>query len=215
MPVNPTVETVIFDLGGVLMMNGSARDLHALFAPEHVETAIEILMGPGRNDPDHPWHLLERGEISLEECRSRQQAGLESAGISMLAPPPEQQRAAFAFRTSEPMIELVGELREAGIRTGILTNNVREFRPWWDALHPWDELMDDIVDSHEVGLRKPDSAIYELALQRLGATASRTAFLDDAQANVEGAAALGIHGVFVEPDQTAAIAHVRRLAGLA
>jgi FMN phosphatase YigB (HAD superfamily) len=53
-----------------------------------------------------------------------------------------------------------------------------------------------------------------LTLDRLGAEAGRTAFLDDLIANVEAARRLGIHGVHVGEDQTEAIATTRELAGI-
>ena len=112
------------------------------------------------------------------------------------------------------MVELVRDLRGGGLRTGLLTNNARELRDRWWALLPYDELFDDVVDSHEVGMRKPNPAIYRLALERLGATADRTAFLDDIASNVAAALAEGMVGVLVEGDGAAAIAHVRELAGL-
>ncbi len=66
---------------------------------------------------------------------------------------------------------------------------------------PFDELFDDIVDSHEVGLRKPNPAIYELAMRRLELTdASKGVFLDDVMRNVDGARAVGMHGIFVDVD---------------
>jgi epoxide hydrolase-like predicted phosphatase len=113
------------------------------------------------------------------------------------------------------MIALIRELRAAGLRTGLLTNNARELRAlWWDLL-PYDELFDDVVDSSDVGLRKPNPAIYRLALDRLGATAHRTAFLDDIASNVDGAERVGLRAVLVEPGGLEAIATVRELAGLA
>jgi putative hydrolase of the HAD superfamily len=75
-------------------------------------------------------------------------------------------------------------------------------------------IFDDVVDSHEVGMRKPNRAIYELALNRLGVEAHRAAFLDDAQSNVDAASALGIHGIWVDVDPTQAVQSVRQLANL-
>ena len=65
---------------------------------------------------------------------------------------------------------------------------------------PFDELFDDVVDSHEVGVRKPNPAIYQLALARLGAEAGRTAFLDDVATNVSAAEGVGMRGVLVDED---------------
>ena len=91
----------------------------------------------------------------------------------------------------------------------------REFRALWWELLPFTELFDDVLDSHEVGLRKPNPAIYRLALERLGVEATRAVFLDDVQSNVDAATAVGLHGILVEVDPTSAVAAVRSLAGLA
>ena len=84
---------------------------------------------------------------------------------------------------------------------------------WW-PLMDYANIFDTIVDSHEVGMRKPNPAIYELTMARLKATATRTAFLDDLEANVHAANALGMHGVHVEEDSSGAIAKARALTNL-
>ena len=142
---------------------------------------------------------------------------IAAAGLVAAEPPPEFKTRSgvnFAFVRSEPMFALVDDLRANGLRVGVLTNNVRELRSrWWDLVD-FPSLFDDIVDSHEVGLRKPNAAIYHLALERLGAASERTAFLDDMLVNVNAARAVGMHGVLVEDDQSGAIAAVRDLAGI-
>ena len=81
------------------------------------------------------------------------------------------------------------ELRGRGLRTALLTNNVREWEPLWRAKLPEiDELFEVVVDSAFVGLRKPDPAIYELTLERLGGVrAERCVFVDDLDVNCEAA----------------------------
>ena len=174
---------------------------------------MRVLMGDYGTDSDHPWHRLERGEISLAEHRELTTALLTAAGIEPLpAPAPGAPR--MRFEPNGPVVDLVNDLRSHGVRLGVLTNNVREFRPlWWDLL-PFDDWFDDIVDSHEVGLRKPDPAIYQLALGRLGAAAERTAFLDDVATNVDAATRVGMVGVLVDDDPLPAVATVRALVGL-
>ena len=105
-------------------------------------------------------------------------------------------------------------LFRSGLRIGILTNNVREFREMWWPLMDFAGVFDTIVDSHEVAMRKPNPAIYHLTMDRLGAEPSRTAFLDDLQANVDAADAIGMHGILVEEDPTSAITRARRLTNL-
>ena len=209
-----TVDTVIFDLGGVIMENGGPRDFTRRYPDHDPSVVAEIVMGPHHLDTDHQWHRVERGEITLAECREITKRNLDDAGIVATVPPSQPQGGGFSFSLSSSMVQLVHDLKSAGKSVGILTNNVREFRDCWWPLMDFPSVFDTIVDSHEVGMRKPNPAIYMLTLERLGAVPGRTAFLDDLVANVEAARLLGIHGVHVEEDQSAAINETRRLAGL-
>jgi epoxide hydrolase-like predicted phosphatase len=85
----------------------------------------------------------------------------------------------------------------------MLTNNVREWEARWRSMIPdIDELFETVVDSAFVGMRKPDPAIYELTLERLGLPAEACAFVDDVEVNCEAATALGIRAVqFVDTAQ--------------
>lgn len=68
-----------------------------------------------------------------------------------------------------------------------------------------------IVDSSDVGVRKPDPAIFAVALERLGGVAPAAAvFLDDAPGNVDGARRAGLHAILVD-DQAAALDELDRL----
>ena len=209
------VDTVIFDLGGVIMRNGGPRDFTRRYPDHDPAVVAEIVMGPHHLDTDHQWHRVERGEITLAECREITKRALDDAGIRASVPaerPPASGGPAFRFALNDDMVALVGDLRAAGVRTGILTNNVREFREWWWPLMDFESHFDVIVDSHEVGMRKPNPAIYRLTMDRLGASPATTAFLDDLEANVAAASALGMHGVHVAEDSGPAIAAARRLA---
>ena len=217
-----TVDTVIFDLGGVIMSNGKPSDFASRFPEADRERVIEIIMGPYGQDSDHPWHRVERGEITMEECRSLNRDAIIESGImpilSTMQPQAQESSStggiSFNFSLSEPMVRLIHELRDNDIRIGVLTNNVREFREWWWPLMDFETVFDTVVDSSEVGLRKPNPAIYHLTMDRLGATPSRTAFLDDLQPNVDAASALGMHGIRVDDDPSAAIAQTRLLVQL-
>ncbi len=207
------IDTVIFDFGGVLARNGRIADIGNRFPAEQRAAAMRLLMGEYGDDNDHPWHRLERGEISLDEHRRLTMEAFAAEGIEAELPRPGTG-VVIEFVPNAPVVELVEELRAVGFKLGVLTNNVREFRPNWWPILPFEEWFDDIIDSHEVGLRKPNPAIYQLALARLGAEAGRTAFLDDAPTNVAGAERVGMRGVLVDADPTEAVAAVRRLAGL-
>jgi epoxide hydrolase-like predicted phosphatase len=224
------IDAVIFDFGGVLASNGRPTDVAKRFPNDPVDKVMKVMMGDYGQDTDHPWHRLERGEISMLEYRDQLAPLVLEAGLQMsegsLVPPPassstassssanSQSSIGFAFEPNHSVIELVHELKSSGFRLGVLTNNVRELRHAWWPMLDFANIFDDVVDSHEVGMRKPNRAIYELALNRLGVEAHRAAFLDDAKSNVDAASALGIHGIWVDVDTTQAVQSVRQLANL-
>ncbi len=210
-------DAVIFDLGGVIMKNGGPRDFTRRY-PNHDPALIaEIVMGPHHLDTDHPWHRVERGEITLAECRALTKQRLDEAGIVATVPaekPTTSGGPAFTFQLNDDMVTFIHDLKDAGYPIAILTNNVKEFREWWWPLMDFESIFDAIVDSHEVRMRKPNPEIYHHTMNRIGASPSRTVFLDDLHANVEAANALGMHGVLVEEDSTFAIARARQLTNV-
>lgn len=210
------VDAVIFDLGGVIMKNGGPRDFTRRYPDHDPAVVAEIVMGPHHLDTDHQWHRLERGEITMAECRALTKEMLDAAGIVATVPPPTPSASGgtFNFQLNEEMVAFIHDLKSAGLPIGILTNNVKEFRDMWWPLMDFDSVFDTIVDSHEVKMRKPNPAIYHLTMERIGATPGRTAFLDDLRANVDAANAIGMHGVWVEEDASGAIAAARALSGL-
>ncbi len=209
-----TVDAVIFDLGGVIMKNGGPRDFTRRYPDHDPAVVAEIVMGPHHLDTDHQWHRLERGEITMAECRALTKDMLDAAGIVATAPAPTTSGGTFNFQLNDEMVAFIHDLKSAGLPIAILTNNVREFREMWWPLMDFETVFDAIVDSHEVKMRKPNPDIYHLTMNRIGATPNRTAFLDDLRANVDAASALGMHGVWVEEDASGAIAAARALSGL-
>jgi putative hydrolase of the HAD superfamily len=148
----------------------------------------------------HPLFQLERGEISEAEFGELVQSELE-------------QELDFArLRTlyfehlhpNRPMIDYVREVRARGVRTALLTNNVREWEPRWRAKLPeLDEIFEVVVDSAFVGMRKPERGIYELTLERLGIDARDCVFVDDLAHNCDAARELGMTAVLFETAEQA------------
>lgn len=97
---------------------------------------------------------------------------------------------------STPIPGAVEALRRAADlgTVAILTNNPSPFAESFSVLAP--EVAgivgDRVLVSSDLGMRKPDAAIYRLALARFGAAAQNAFFADDSAANVEGARAVGI-----------------------
>ena len=112
----------------------------------------------------------------------------------------------------DDMVECVRRVRGKGLKTAILTNNIAEGRDFWRPMLPLDELFDAVVDSSEIGMRKPNPAIYRHTLDQLGGVApERAVFLDDFEGNVLAARAVGMIGILVDVDPSAAIARVDEL----
>ena len=93
--------------------------------------------------------------------------------------------------------------------TAILSNSGPGARER-ERCHGFEDVTDDIVYSHEVGLAKPDPAAYELVTRRLGVEAGEVLFLDDVEANVVAARALGWHAV-LHRDTSSSIAEMERI----
>ncbi len=95
-------------------------------------------------------------------------------------------------------VETVRTLKRAGYRIGVVSN--AEGRVEKDlAAAGYDDLLEVVVDSHVVGVEKPDPAIFRIALERLSADASSAVFVGDVPSvDVNGARAAGIRAVLVD-----------------
>ena len=97
----------------------------------------------------------------------------------------------------EDMVELARELHAAGVPIALLSNEPRELTALTRARREWIALFDPVVFSGEVGLAKPDPAIFDLALDRMRAVvggdlqAADVLFTDDSLVNIEAARELG------------------------
>jgi epoxide hydrolase-like predicted phosphatase len=207
-----SIDAVLFDFGGVF--THSPFDIVEELGSEIGARPGQlngIVFGPYHEDTEHPWHRLERGEISLLTARDEVMAlgraeGLDVDPFALLA------RATTGRGVREEFVECARGLRARGLRTAMVTNNVKEFRESWQKMIPIDALFDLVVDSSEIGVRKPDPEIYHYALNALGVAApERAVFLDDHQGNVDAARAVGLQGVLVESESASALAALERI----
>jgi len=156
---------------------------------------------------------LETGALRLVEFEPAFAARLRSRpGM----PPPVAEglvRRMYAELPPSPrMWALARRARSAGVRTVLLSNT-------WGGAEGYDRAgldadFDAVVLSHEVGLRKPDPAIYALAARRVGVEPSACVVVDDLITNVIGAQQAGMRALLHEQD-AATEARVEELFGLA
>ena len=204
-----SIKGVISDFGGVL-----TTPLIQSFMAFQDETGISgetlghAMQRIAETDGEHPLYELERGRISEADFLDRMADELEPG----LGHRPEMHRFSEiyfeALEPNQPMIDLMREMRDGGMRMALLTNNVREWEPLWRSMLPVDEIFELVVDSAFVGCRKPEREIYELTLEQLGMRAESCLFVDDVEVNVEGARAVGLNAVHFRGNAQA-IAEIR------
>ena len=189
-----SIDAVLFDYGGVLTL--PVRDSIAAWQeadgidPRSFSRILKAWLSRDAADGT-PIHLLETGELSPAEFDGLLAAELTTLDGRPVDPEGLLQRIFAGMRPDPAVFALIDDLRSVGIRVGLLSNS-------WGNTYPReriDALLDPVVISGEVGLRKPHAAIFELALERLGLPADRVLFIDDAEPNVLGARDVGLQGL--------------------
>ncbi len=90
------------------------------------------------------------------------------------------------------MVELVGELKDSGIKIFILSNNFKERAQFYTKHFKFLEMFDKIYYSWQTGYVKTDEMAYRMILNENGLKPEECMFFDDKQKNVEKAGSLGI-----------------------
>ena len=91
----------------------------------------------------------------------------------------------------QPVVDILGALKELGYPLYGLSNWPAEKFALVRPLYPFFAWFDDLVISGEVGLLKPDQAIFDLLLERMGRAAVDCLFIDDHARNITAARQLG------------------------
>jgi epoxide hydrolase-like predicted phosphatase len=117
------------------------------------------------------------------------------------------------LRPNQPILRLAERLHRAGYRTALATNASPEWRALWRRQVPdLESTFDVAVDSGEVGVRKPEPAVYEVLVERLGVPARQCLFVDDKEENCVAAREFGMQAILfedTEPAITAIVAILR------
>jgi putative hydrolase of the HAD superfamily len=158
----------------------------------------------------NPIHALELGQCTDAEFEHLLAAQIVRRDGTPVPAAGLLDRMFAATTLSQPMVELLRQLRGAGVRTALLSNS------WGLTAYPtqlFPELFDAVVISAEVGMRKPEERIFRHAAQLLGLPPAECVFVDDLEANVLAAEALGMTGVWhADPAET--VTRLGALVGL-
>src|SRR5581483_1183135 len=188
------IKAVCWDFGGVILSNpfeAFNRYEEANGLPK------DFIRGLNATNPDtNAWSKLERNEVEFEEFCRLFEAEAEAAGGKLVA---ADVMPMLHGEIRPQMVEAVRRCHEQ-LKTALLTNN------WMVPVgardtHDVMAYFDVIVESSRAGVRKPDPAFYELALDQLGVEPHEAVFLDDLVVNLKPARAIGMTTIkVIDPD---------------
>lgn len=184
----PERDTVVFDLGGVLIEWNPRHLYRKLFAGD--EPAMEQFLATVCT-PD--WNC----------CQDAGRSFAEGAALLKAAHPDKTALIdAYFDRFDEMMpgeiagsVAILAELRERHVPLYALSNWSAETYVGTPGRFPFLAWFEAIVISGEVGVVKPDPRIFALAVERFGIAPERAVFVDDSEANVVAARKVGFHGI--------------------
>lgn len=208
-------KAVIFDMGGVILPSpfpvAQRWEERNGYKPGTMFSAVKMGGSQGA------WARLERGELTLEQFY---QPFAEEV-VSMVKVPSVTPGLVEDFmqdlqrglsRTDEDMMEAIQSLKDQGVKLALLTNNWKSEtsgRLLFDGLG----LFDQVIESCQVGMRKPESGIYSHTLDQLEVGAEEAVFLDDIGSNLVAAKEAGI-GTILVTSVPSALEQLQEVVGL-
>ena len=191
------IRNVIFDVGNVFVRWSPPEIVERCFglqkdSDENLRRAEALFRGP-------LWRRLNLGELSQAEAELAYQAEFDLSQE-------EAERLFFHVIDHQHLIDgteaIAQRLKHAGYRVFALTDNVHEIVAHLKSRHQFWALFEGAVVSAEVGLMKPNPAIFRHATETFGLVAAETVFFDDIQANVDGARSIGMEArLFTTPSR--------------
>lgn len=205
-------DAVIFDLGGVVLPSPFEA-----WAAYESELGLEVGFIRGvvaASGETGAWARHERGEVAFDEFCTAFERECAAAGGEAVSAAEVMARLLSRPEPRPEMLAAIDTIREAGLRTGALTNNWVVDEGEGHRAHQLAPFFDVVVESAVEGLRKPDPRIYLLACDRLGVSPERTVFLDDLGVNLKPARRLGMTTIKVV-DPAEALSELSAVLGVA
>jgi len=189
------INTIIFDFGGVLINWDPRKIVEAYF--QHQPHAVDDFMT----------------EIGFSDWNAEQDKGrpFNEGVIALSRSFPQYSNLIHAFRDrwedsiSGPVdgsVVILHQLKEKGYAIYGLSNWSAETFPIIRQRYQFFDLFDGIIISGEVGMVKPDPAIFKLALKMIARPAPECLFIDDSPPNINTAKLLEINTIqYTSPEQ--------------
>ncbi len=206
MGADGAIRGLLVDWGGVLTTN-VFESFESFCRREGLDPLLVRDLFRGDPEARHTMFSLETGELTEPEFELKfaRILGLRDDRASGLI-----NRLFGGMKEDLVMFRAVRSAKAQGITTGLLSNSWGVDR--YDRSH-FPHLFDAIVISGEEGVRKPDRAIYETALERMALPANEIVFVDDLEGNLEPARHLGMTTVH-HTSGAGTVTQLERLLGL-
>jgi len=210
------IEAILWDFGGVI--TSSPFEAFTAYEKQH-NLPTDFIRGINSTNPDNnAWAQFESNEISAETfdalfAKEAELAGHRVAGSEVLA---------LLSGSIRPRMVNVLKTCKTHYKIGCITNNVKSGAgPGMASSSKKAQqvaevmaLFDHVVESSELGIRKPNPRIYEVACEALGVAAANCVFLDDLGINLKPAKAQGMQTIKVL-SEAQAIAELEAITGIA
>lgn len=180
------IKTVFFDIGGVLLTNGWDRSQRRATIEK-----FDLDFAEFQDRHDFVAHDFETGRMDMPEYLTRTIFYRER-------PFSRAEVTAEIFAHSQELpgsLELLDQVARTEVQLASLNNESREINEHRIQTFYLNQRLSLFLSSCYLGVKKPDKAIYELALQITQRRPEETAFIDDRELNLECAADLGIDGI--------------------
>jgi putative hydrolase of the HAD superfamily len=188
---------IVFDLGGVVVTYDRAALMAELYADPVTHAAVRTGVDEHLN-----WLEMDRGTLAEAEAVAR---AAERCGVSAAELARFMDRMAVSWTPIPETVDLLYRLREQGHALFCLSNMHPASTTFLERALTFWEVFAGRVISCQVGLCKPEPAIYAHLLERYGLAARETVFIDDLPVNLKAAATFGIRTIrFESPAQCAA-----------
>jgi len=178
------IEAILFDFDGVIRQ-WDESDLWTFETEANIErgTVFAVAFSKELHAP------LTRGELTWAQWKDETERILvESHGAFIR--PIVKRFFAFEGRIDLDMVKLIKQLPK-NLRLGILTNNHDRFEEYLQRVGVA-ELFDAVINTHRIGVAKPEKLAYQKAVSHLSVEPQNCLFIDDVEGNVDGGEAAGL-----------------------
>ena len=198
------------DFGGVL--TPPIADSFSVFCIKLGLDRTELSQAMRQVAQDHcvadPLELLDRPILSEAEWISEINRYLtRKMSLTTLADDWFDQRV-----PNESWVDVLRDLRTPTVRVGMLSNMVPAWDRHWRKMVAPDELFEHVVLSFEVGFRKPEPEMFNVAASCAGVSADRCILVDDLESNCDGARREGWKAIHFQ-DAAAAKSELLQILG--